>query len=127
MKPNRLTPVKVKVHAEFLPECSAPDEEQYVFACTISIKNNSNEVTRLLHRHWFITDANGQMQEVFGESISGEQPEIEPGDSYEYTSGIMLPTPIGSIEGSYHIELDNGQQFFAPVKSFPLVMRRKLH
>lgn len=93
--------VKVKVLTTYLPSHSRPEDDQYTFAYTITISNDEDVPVQLLSRHWIITDADGEVQEVRGEGVVGEQPLILPGKSFRYTSGATLPTPVGCMEGSY--------------------------
>jgi ApaG protein len=120
-------PVTVEVETHYLEEESYPAEERYVFAYTITIRNNSDTPTKLLTRHWVITDGNGQVQEVHGEGVVGEQPHIGPGDTFRYTSGTVLDTPIGTMEGSYQMLNDNGAYFDATIPLFTLSQPHSLH
>ncbi len=119
--------IKIDVVTRYLPEQSAPPENRFVFAYTITIHNRGGDAVRLLSRHWRITDANNRVQEVRGEGVVGEQPLIEPGDSYTYTSGSMLETPVGTMEGSYQMISSNGQRFDAPIPVFSLAQPGALH
>ena len=93
--------IDIDVDARFLDDQSAPDEGRFVFAYTIHIVNRGSVPARLLGRHWVITDANGKVEEVVGEGVVGEQPLIHPGEDYEYTSGAVLETSLGTMRGSY--------------------------
>lgn len=93
--------VEVDVLTTYLPRHSSPNDRQYTFAYTISISNNASTTVQLLSRHWVITDGNGEVQEVRGEGVVGEQPHIQPGKFFRYTSGTNLPTPVGYMEGSF--------------------------
>jgi ApaG protein len=119
--------IDVSVHTCFLPEQSAPDEGRFVFAYTIRIRNGGKVPARLLSRHWIITDDNGKVQEVRGDGVVGEQPWLRPGDEFEYTSGAVLETSIGSMQGSYLMLADDGTQFDAPIAAFTLSVPRTLH
>lgn len=119
--------IKIDVVTRYLPEQSAPGENRFVFAYTITISNRGDNAARLLSRHWRITDANNRVQEVRGEGVVGEQPLIEPGDSYTYTSGSMLETPVGTMEGSYEMISTDGQRFNAPIPVFSLAQPGALH
>src|SRR5579872_5199555 len=110
--------IKIEVVTRYLPAQSAPAENRFVFAYTITINNRGNSAVRLLSRHWRITDANNRVQEVRGEGVVGEQPLIEPGASYRYTSGSMLETPVGTMEGSYEMISSDGHRFDAPIAVF---------
>src|SRR5690606_8692029 len=100
---------------------------RYVFAYTINIRNRGSVPARLLGRHWIITDANGKVQEVEGEGVVGEQPWLQPGEAFEYTSGAMLETDLGTMEGHYQMLADDGTQFDAPIPAFTLTVPRTLH
>ena len=117
----------VSVETEYIPEQSDPDNEKYVFAYTITIKNEGTVPAKLLTRHWIITNADGKTQEVRGEGVVGEQPHLQPGEGFKYTSGTMLETPVGSMHGSYHMLADDGQEFDCPIKPFTLSVPHKLH
>jgi len=119
--------IKIDVVTRYLAEQSAPAENRFVFAYTITINNRGDDAVRLLSRHWRITDANNRVQEVRGEGVVGEQPLIEPGDSYTYTSGSMLETPVGTMEGSYQMISVDGQRFDAPIPVFSLAQPGALH
>jgi len=117
----------VSVRPQFLVEHSNPDEQHYVFAYTVTIRNTGERTAQLVSRHWIITDANNSVEEVRGEGVVGEQPVLEPGQSFEYTSGCPLPTPVGSMRGSYQCIADDGTAFEAPIPEFVLSMPRTLH
>lgn len=119
--------IKIDVVTRYLPEQSAPAENRFVFAYTITISNRGPNAARLLSRHWRITDANNRVQEVRGEGVVGEQPLIEPGTSYTYTSGSMLETPVGTMEGSYQMIGADGLRFDAPIAIFSLAQPGALH
>ena len=111
----------------FLDEQSAPEEGRYVFAYTIHIRNDGKVPARLLGRRWLITDGNGKEQEVVGEGVVGEQPWLRPGEGFEYTSGAVLETDIGTMRGSYDVLADDGTRFAAPIPPFTLSIPRTLH
>jgi ApaG protein len=117
----------VSVRPQYLVEHSNPDEQLYVFAYTVTIRNTGEHTAQLVSRHWIITDANNSVEEVRGEGVVGEQPVLEPGQSFEYTSGCPLPTPVGSMRGSYQCIADDGTAFEAPIPEFVLSMPRTLH
>ncbi len=119
--------IKIDVVTRYLPDQSAPAENRFVFAYTITISNRSDDAVRLLSRHWRITDANNRVQEVRGDGVVGEQPLIEPGTSYTYTSGSMLETPVGTMEGSYQMIDADGGRFDAPIPVFSLAQPGSLH
>ncbi len=119
--------IKIEVATRYLAEQSAPAENRFVFAYTITISNRGPGAVQLLSRHWRITDANNRLQEVRGNGVVGEQPLIEPGDSYTYTSGSMLETPVGTMEGSYQMVAADGSHFDAPIAIFSLAQPGALH
>ena len=111
----------------YIPEQSDPEADRYVFAYTITIRNEGSIPAKLLTRHWIITDADGKTQEVRGEGVVGEQPYLKPGEGFRYTSGTMLETPVGSMQGSYQMLADDGQEFDCPIAPFTLSMPNKIH
>ena len=119
--------IDIDVDTRFLDDQSAPDEGRFVFAYTIHIVNRGSVPARLLGRHWVITDANGKVDEVVGEGVVGEQPLIHPGEIYEYTSGAVLETSLGTMRGSYDMLADDGTRFAAPIPVFTLSIPRTLH
>ena len=112
--------VCVEVEAEYSEEHSAPQNSHWFFLYTITISNQSDQTVQLLSRHWIITDATGQQQEVRGPGVVGEQPVLGPGEGFEYTSGCPLSTPFGSMEGSYEMVLGDRSTFDARVARFEL-------
>ena len=119
--------IDVSVKTAYLADQSAPEMQRYVFAYTITIANIGTVPARLLTRHWIITDANNKVQEVRGEGVVGQQPYLEPGMRFEYTSGAILETPVGTMHGSYQLVADDGAAFDAPIPQFTLSMPRTLH
>ncbi|HUN91083.1 MAG TPA: Co2+/Mg2+ efflux protein ApaG [Burkholderiaceae bacterium] len=117
----------VTAQPRFLPQHSDPAEDRYVFAYTIRIVNTGDVAARLLSRHWIITDARQHVEEVRGEGVVGEQPRLDPGAAYEYTSGCPLETPVGTMRGSYQCVADDGTRFEAAIPEFVLSMPRSLH
>ena len=117
----------IDVDTRFLDDQSAPEEGRYVFAYTIHIRNQGKVPARLLGRHWLITDGNGNVREVVGEGVVGEQPWLRPGEGFEYTSGAVLETDIGTMRGSYDMLADDGTRFAAPIPAFTLAVPRTLH
>ena len=117
----------IDVDTRFLDDQSAPEEGRYVFAYTIHIRNEGKVPARLLGRRWLITDGNGKVQEVEGEGVVGEQPWLRPGEGFEYTSGAVLETDIGTMRGSYDVLADDGTRFAAPIPAFTLSVPRTLH
>ena len=114
--------IRVEVESSYLEEQSEPDERRYVFSYTITIRNEGAVAARLMTRHWIITDANGKVQEVMGEGVVGEQPHLQPGQGFRYSSGAVLETPVGAMQGSYRMVGDDGQHFDAPIAPFTLAM-----
>jgi ApaG protein len=127
MEKNSLPQIRIEVSTRFLDEQSSPDEDRFVFSYTIRIHNGGGVAARLLNRHWIITDANGKVQEVRGEGVVGEQPRLQPGEDFKYTSGAILETGIGTMRGSYEWQTDGGELFEAPVPQFTLSIPRTLH
>jgi ApaG protein len=122
-----MQPIRVDVQTSYVPEQSDPGSQRYVFSYTITILNEGSEPARLLRRHWLITDANGKVQEVRGDGVVGEQPHLQPGQGFRYSSGAILETPVGTMQGSYQMETDKGAQFDAPIAPFRLAMPGILH
>ena len=106
---------------------SDADQGRYVFAYTVTIQNHGKVPAKLMTRHWVITDSNGKTQEVRGDGVVGEQPHLRPGEGFQYTSGTMLETPVGTMSGSYQMLADDGTRFDAPIKPFTLSIPRVLH
>jgi ApaG protein len=119
--------IAVTVQTRFLNEQSAPDDNRFVFAYTIRIANAGSVPARLLTRHWIITDANGKVQEVRGDGVVGEQPWLRPGDDFNYTSGAVLETAVGTMRGSYQMLADDGRHFDATIPEFVLAIPRTVH
>ena len=114
--------IRVEVETSYVDEQSDPNERRYVFSYTITIRNEGAVPARLLTRHWIITDANGKVQEVRGDGVVGEQPHLKPGQGFRYSSGAVLETPVGAMQGSYEMIDDAGQRFDAPIQPFRLAM-----
>ena len=127
MSDNKPYDVKVNVKTTYIPEQSDPDADRYVFAYTITIHNEGTVAAKLLTRHWIINDANGNVQEVHGEGVVGEQPYLRPGESFQYTSGTVIETPVGSMHGSYQMLAEDGTPFDAQIPAFTLSLPHKLH
>jgi ApaG protein len=117
----------VRVRPQYLEAHSNPDEHHFVFAYTVTIHNTGEHAAQLVSRHWIITDGNNQVEEVQGDGVVGEQPVLKPGESFEYTSGCPLPTPVGSMRGTYQCVADDGTRFEADIPEFVLSMPRALH
>jgi ApaG protein len=114
--------IRVDVDTSYLAEQSSPGERRYVFSYTITIRNEGSVPARLLTRHWIITDSNGMVLDVRGEGVVGEQPYLKPGQGFRYSSGAVLETPVGAMQGSYQMVADDGEQFDAPIAAFRLAM-----
>jgi ApaG protein len=112
--------VRVRVAPSFLPEHSDPTGPRFVWAYTVEIENGGRETVQLVDRHWTITDAQGRVEQVDGPGVVGEQPVLEPGDSYQYTSGCPLPTDSGAMVGSYGMVTGGGERFDAAIPAFSL-------
>jgi ApaG protein len=127
MTANEKHQIQIDVRTVYLSGQSAPDDDRYVFAYTVTITNSGSVPARLVTRHWIITDANERTQEVRGEGVVGEQPYLLPGSSFQYTSGTILETPVGTMKGSYQMIADDGTAFDAEIPSFTLSIPRTLH
>jgi len=114
--------IRVEVDTSYLAEQSNPGDKRYVFSYTITIRNEGSVPARLITRHWIITDSNGKVQEVRGEGVVGEQPHLKPGQGFRYSSGAVLETPVGAMQGSYQMVTDDGEHFDAPIAAFRLAM-----
>jgi ApaG protein len=114
--------ISVEVETSYVDEQSDPNEQRYVFAYTITIRNEGAVPARLLTRHWVITHGNGKVQEVRGDGVVGEQPHLKPGQGFRYSSGAVLETPVGAMQGSYEMIGDDGQRFDVPIRPFRLAM-----
>ena len=119
--------VEIQAVSRFLPEQSDLAANRYVFAYHITIRNRSEQTVQLLTRHWIITDAEENVQEVRGEGVIGQQPVLRPGEAFEYTSGCSIATPVGTMKGSYQMVAGDGARFDAPIAEFTLAMPRTLH
>lgn len=119
--------INVTTQVEFIPEQSSEEQDRFVFAYTITISNTGTIPAQLISRHWVITDANNQVQEVRGLGVVGEQPLLKPGESFEYTSGSAIATPVGTMKGTYQMVAEDGTKFDAPIAEFTLSIPRVLH
>lgn len=119
--------VKVTVKSEYLEEQSLPEDDRYVFAYHIQIRNDGDQAATLRTRHWFIANGNADVQEVKGEGVIGEQPTIEPNETYRYSSGSVLSTRVGSMRGYYVMEADDGTLFHATIPVFTLSLPNALN
>ena len=114
--------ISVEVETAYIEEQSDPRDKRFVFSYTITIQNEGHVPARLLTRHWLITDANGKVQEVRGDGVVGEQPYLKPGQGFRYSSGAVIETPVGAMQGSYQMLSDDGQRFDASIAPFRLAM-----
>ncbi|MBU3020975.1 Co2+/Mg2+ efflux protein ApaG [Aestuariibacter sp. A3R04] len=112
--------ILVAVSTRHLPDHPASGKDKYAFAYRVTIRNHSQQPVQLLHRYWLITDGNGKNTEVKGEGVLGKQPVIAPHDEYQYTSGALLDTPVGSMQGYYEMENEDGDRFRVPIEIFSL-------
>jgi ApaG protein len=114
--------IRVRVQSHYLADQSSPRDDRYVFAYTITISNESARTAQLRTRHWIITDGRGTIEEVRGDGVVGEQPRLQPGQSFQYTSGCVLTTPIGTMHGTYRMWRDDGSYFDAVIAPFSLAL-----
>jgi ApaG protein len=119
--------IRVEVETSYIEEQSDPRDKRFVFSYTITIRNEGQLPARLLTRHWIITDANGNVKETRGDGVVGEQPYLKPGQGFRYSSGAVIETPVGTMQGSYQMIADDGQHFDAPIAPFRLAMPGVLH
>jgi ApaG protein len=119
--------ISIQVKTQYLAEHSSPTMQRYAFAYSISITNNGDQPVQLLRRHWIITDGNRKVEEVRGDGVVGQQPWIAPQQSFHYTSGAVLETPVGTMEGSYSMQQENGDTFKALIPRFTLSKPGSLH
>lgn len=125
--PDNKYRIEVHPRPQFIPEQSDPENDRYIFAYTITITNTGQIAAQLVSRHWTITDAHNTIQEVRGLGVVGQQPLLQPGESYEYTSGSSLTTPIGTMKGTYQMVAEDGTHFEAEIPEFVLATPRALH
>lgn len=124
---DRSKQIQVKTQAYYLPEQSEPATNRYVFGYTVTLHNTGSTPAKLTHRHWLITDANGKVEEVHGEGVIGKQPYFNPGESYEYSSGVVIQTPVGSMQGHYDMQSAEGEHFTATIDPFRLAVPGAIH
>lgn len=124
---DNICDIRIQVATRYIDDQSEPDADRYVFAYTITITNEGDISATLVSRHWVITDANGKVQEVSGDGVVGEQPHLEPGEEFRYSSGAVLETPVGAMQGLYRMEADDGVHFDAPIAPFTLAVPGLLH
>lgn len=127
MEEHAPTEIQISVETRYLPEQSSPEQEHFAFAYQITMQNNGPQTAQLLNRHWIITDAEGHIQEVKGPGVVGEQPTLQPGQRFRYTSGSVLPTPVGSMHGSFEWVSDTGESFLVPIPAFRLAVATVFH
>ena len=127
MAESRKYQVAVSATPQFIADQSDPATERYVFAYTITIENVGTVPAQLISRHWVITDGNSRIQEVRGLGVIGQQPLLNPGETFEYTSGCQLDTPVGTMRGTFQITAEDGTQFEAIITEFTLSIPRVLH
>ena len=119
--------IRVQVIAQYSPEHSQPHQNKWFFLYTVEISNEGSETVQLISRHWIITDANHQVEEVRGPGVVGKQPLLAPGESFQYTSGCPLPTPFGSMRGTYQMVTGNGERFDVEIAAFALTEPYTVH
>lgn len=119
--------IDIKISVQYIEAQSVPEKNQFVFAYTINILNRGILSAKLLSRHWLITNAEGKVQEVRGSGVVGENPRLKPGDDFAYTSGVILETPVGSMQGSYQMEAEDGMLFDVEIAPFSLAQPNILH
>lgn len=124
---EKICDIKIQVVTSYIDDQSEPDSDRYVFAYTITITNEGDVAAKLISRHWVITDANGKVQEVSGDGVVGEQPHLRPGEEFRYSSGAVLETPVGAMQGLYRMQAENGVDFDAPIAAFTLAVPGLLH
>jgi ApaG protein len=127
MENETLNHINVQVETDYMESQSQPEQQRFVFSYTVTISNQGQIPARLMNRHWIITDANGKVQEVRGEGVVGEQPHLKPGETFRYTSGTVLDTPVGSMHGSYDMVDGLGNHFDALIPAFSLARPGSLH
>lgn len=121
-KANPEHQVSVEVQSEYLQEQSDPEQKRFVHAYHVTITNNGKKSAQLLNRHWLIVDGNEDVQEVQGEGVIGQQPILQPGESYQYTSGTIIKTEVGCMHGSYEMLSESGEHFLTPIPAFTLAI-----
>ncbi|MCH9670408.1 MAG: Co2+/Mg2+ efflux protein ApaG [Gammaproteobacteria bacterium] len=127
MESNDPYNIEVSAQTAFIPERSEPEAKRYFFAYTITITNVGEKSAQLISRHWIITHGDGNTEEVQGEGVVGEQPQLQPGQAFQYTSAAILSTPVGTMHGSYQMVGDDGTQFDAEIAPFRLATQGSLH
>jgi ApaG protein len=127
MDNNDSFPIDINAKVNYLAEQSDEEDSRFVFAYTITLTNASDTTVQLVSRHWIITDSDNHVQEVRGKGVVGEQPVLKPGQSFEYSSGTVLSTQVGTMQGSYQMIAEDGTEFDAPIPMFVLSIPRVLH
>jgi len=122
-----LSDIRIEVESHYVERESDPAQKRFVFAYTITITNESDSAAQLLNRHWRITDGNGEVKEVAGPGVVGKQPRIIAEQTFRYTSAAILTTPVGTMQGEYEFQRDNGELFPVPIPAFALVMPAMVH
>lgn len=125
--PDSQNQIDVSVTSRYLPEQSQAEHNRFAFAYTVTLHNRGQQAATLLSRHWLITDGDGRVQEVRGPGVVGQQPRLEPGAQYSYSSGTLITTRVGFMQGSYQMQTDDGATFDAPIAPFRLVIPGALH
>ena len=125
--PDSQNQIDVSVTSRYLPEQSQAEHNRFSFAYTVTLHNRGQQAAKLLSRHWLITDGDGRVQEVRGPGVVGQQPRLEPGAQYSYSSGTLITTRVGFMQGSYQMQTDDGATFDAPIAPFRLVVPGALH
>ncbi len=125
--PDNDSGIEISARTQYLELQSDPAKNSYAFSYTISIVNHRDEPVRLLRRHWIITDQNNKVEEVTGKGVVGQQPVIQPGESFEYSSGTIIESEIGDMRGSYTMESADGEEFEAPIPLFVLAIPNMIH
>lgn len=123
------SPYRIVVEAEsqYIADQSKPEDNHFVFAYTVTVRNEGRVAAQLLSRHWVIKDSNGKVREVEGEGVVGEQPHVKPGEGFQYTSGAVLETGVGTMRGRYQMRADDGTAFEAEIPEFTLSIPRTIH
>ena len=119
--------IDVQVESVYMEERSAPEENRYFFGYSVTIRNVGRIPAQLKTRHWVITDSNGKVQEVRGEGVIGQQPHLDPGEGFQYSSGVIIETPVGAMHGSYQMQASDGVEFDAEIPAFRLATPTVFH
>jgi ApaG protein len=122
-----LSEIRIETETRYIERESDPAQQRFVFAYTITMTNDGDAPAKLLNRHWYITDGNGEVKEVQGAGVIGKQPRIVPTQAFRYTSAAILPTPVGTMHGEYEFQRDDGMTFRVPIPAFVLVLPSMVH